>query len=44
MNKLREILTVLIKDYIKEFPYRLPIRLITEVKPSDSESSFYAKS
>ena len=43
-EKVRKILTMLIKIYIKEFLYALWIRLVTEVKPSDSKSTFYATS
>ena len=42
IKKVKEILTVLIADYLKEFLFRMPNRSVKDTEPMDSEKDFYA--
>ena len=44
IKKVKDILTVLMKDYLKEFLFRVPIRSVIDAKLMDSENEFYATS
>ena len=41
IKKVKDILTVLMKDYLKEFPFRVLIKLVVDAKLMDSENEFY---
>ena len=41
IKKVREILTILIIDWIKEFMYELPDRFVAKAEPSNSKNAFY---
>ena len=41
IKKVKEILTILIPDYLKEFLFGVSIRSAKDAKPMDSEKDFY---
>ena len=42
IKKVKDILTVLMKNYLKEFLSRVLIRSVVDAKPRNSENEFYA--
>ena len=44
IKKVKEILTALMIDYLKEFPFGVLIRSVKDAKPIDSKKDFYAAS
>ena len=44
IKKVKEILTVLMKDYLKEFQFRVLIKFVAEVELIYSENKFYVTS
>ena len=41
MKKVKDMLTVLMKDNLKEFLFWVPIRLVVDVKLIDGKNKFY---